>query len=436
MMKNNRRNFIKLSGLAGFSLAGKCFFKNIPDYQASPRLFNTDNVISGQSVIDAGLADGSTSIIGSYGQWASGLIDKELPLFSFRRTDWKNIDKWKKIAKKRLTERLSLPDLGKDPEVAVMKQYSYDGLHIEELKWPLASGGYAEAILLKPMNTSGALPGILAFHDHAGNKYFGAQKITRTSDKQHPMMVEHQKNLYEGNAWANDLAKRGYVVLASDAFPFASRRVLMKDIPVNQRLGVSDPDPEDSAGITTYNRWASQHEHIMAKSLFSAGTTWPGVFLAEDIKALDVLISRNDVDTERIGCCGLSGGGMRSVFLGGFDRRIKCAIPVGFMTTWRDFILNKATSHTWMTYVPLLPKELDFPEILGLRVPLPTLVLNDSEDALFTLSEMKRADEILKEIFEKVGAAGNYKCSYHPGPHKFDAAMQAEAFDWFKKWLK
>ena len=66
---------------------------------------------------------------------------------------------------------------------------------------------------------------------------------------------------------------------------------------------------------------------------------------------------------------GLSGGGMRSVFLGGYDERVKCAVPVGFMTTWKDLILDKATSHTWMIYVPLLPKELDFPEILGLRVP-------------------------------------------------------------------
>jgi len=127
---------------------------------------------------------------------------------------------------------------------------------------------------------------------------------------------------------------------------------------------------------------------------------------------------------------------MRSVFLGGFDDRIKCAIPVGFMTTWRDLVLNKATSHTWMVYVPLLPKELDFPEILGLRVPLSSLVLNNSEDPLFSLEEMKRADEMLNNIFEKAGSGSNYKCSFHPGPHKFDRSMQLEAFDWFEKCLK
>jgi hypothetical protein len=174
----------------------------------------------------------------------------------------------------------------------------------------------------------------------------------------------------------------------------------------------------------------------MAKSLFSAGTTWPAVFFAEDKKALDILSAREDVDPERIGCGGLSGGGMRTVFTGGLDPRIKCAVCVGFMTTWRDFLLNKSFMHTWMVYVPLLPNELDFPEILGLRAPLPALVLNDSDDDLYTMQEMRRADEMIAQIYQKAGAGDRYKCSFHPGPHKFDKKMQDEGFNWFDKWLK
>jgi len=236
-------------------------------------------------------------------------------------------------------------------------------------------------------------------------------------------------------AWANEIARRGYVVLVSDAFPFASRRVMMQDVPEHLRNGLNDNDPENPANIKAYNDWAGDHEHIMAKSLFSAGTTWPGIFFAEDRKALDILCSRADVDANRVGCAGLSGGGMRTVFMGGLEPRIKCAVCVGFMTTWKDFILNKSFTHTWMTYVPLLPNELDFPEILGLRMPLPTLVLNDANDDLYTPAEQQVADKILSEVYKKAGAADHYKCSFYPGPHKFDKKMQAEAFDWFDKWL-
>lgn len=57
----------------------------------------------------------------------------------------------------------------------------------------------------------------------------------------------------------------------------------------------------------------------MEKSLLSAGTTWPGVYLVEDQRALDVLSGRPEVDATQIGCAGLSGGGMRTMFLGGMD---------------------------------------------------------------------------------------------------------------------
>ena len=202
------------------------------------------------------------------------------------------------------------------------------------------------------------------------------------------------------------------------------------------RDDLNDENPETMSQIEAYNTWAAEHESTMAKSLFCAGTTWPGVFLAEDQRALDVLCARPDVDANRVGCGGLSGGGLRTAYLGGLDSRIQCAVCVGMMTTWRDYLLNKSHTHTWMVYIPHLPQDLDYPEIFGLRVPLPTMVLNDIDDALFTLSEMERADTILREVFEKADAGDRYACNFYPGPHKFDLPMQADAFNWFDRWLK
>ncbi len=420
-----------MTGLAGISLAGNNLLRGFAAGQ-EPGSFHTENLNS-EVISDSEFAP---NLIGPYGPWAAGMTEKKLPSLSFRNDENTDLESWRKKARNRLSERLAIPDIGRAPEVVKVKEYTYDGLHVEELKWQLPYGRPTEAILLKPENASGKLPAILGFHDHGGNKYFGTRKITKTSDQQHPLMTEHQKEYYEGRAWANELAKKGFIVLVPDAFPFASRRVMMQDVPEKHRDGLNDNNPEDPENIKAYNRWASAHEHIMAKSLFSAGTTWPGVFLAEDTIALDILSSRSDVDGNRIGCAGLSGGGMRTVFAAGSDSRIKCAVCVGFMTTWRDFVLNKSFTHTWMTYVPVLPNELDFPEILGLRVPLPTLVLNDSDDQLYTIGEMKRADGILSEVYRKAGASDKYRCSYYPGPHKFDAAMQKEAFEWFDKWLK
>lgn len=426
-MKKKRRDFIKQTAIAGIGITSgfNNAFASFSDNSNNLSALNKNNFTEQQ-----------TSLIGQYGPWAVGLHADQLPSLSFRRKELTDINSWRKAAKQRLIERLAIPAIGDLPKVSVNKQYDYDNLHIEELSWQLPYGRATEAILLKPANAKGKLPAILAFHDHGGNKYFGTRKITKTSDAQHPLMVEHQKEYYEDFAWANEIAKRGYVVLVSDSFTFASRRVMMQDIPEFLRNGLTDDDPENADHIKAYNEWAGNHEHIMAKSLFCAGTTWPGVFFAEDRKALDILCARNDVDVNNIGCGGLSGGGLRTVFMAGLDDRIKCSVAVGFMSTWKDFALNKSFTHTWMLYVPLLPNELDFPEILGLRAPLPAMVLNDAQDELYTMEGMKDAEKILTQVYTKANAADKFKCSYYPGPHKFDKAMQKEAFDWFDKWLK
>lgn len=378
------------------------------------------------------------NMLGAYGDWAAAIVGDGPARLSFRQARYgaADLDAWRAEARARLAECLLRPDTGAAPRATVDHRFEFDGLEVENVRWQLPYGPPTEAVLLKPAGAKGRLPGVLALHDHGGWKYFGARKISRITSDVHPMIRQHQDSYYGGVAWANELARQGYVVLVHDAFAFGSRRVRVGDVPQRIRGDLIERDPESPAEIEAYNRWASDHEHLMAKSLFCAGTTWPGLFLAEDQRALDYLCSHDDVDARRIGCAGLSGGGLRTVYLAGADDRIACACCVGMMTTWRDYLLNKCYTHTWMIYIPGLPLDLDYPEILGLRAPRPTLVQNDTEDQLFTLPEMRRADDMLREVYAKAGAADRYRCTFYPGPHKFDLQMQTEAFEWFDRWLK
>jgi dienelactone hydrolase len=379
-----------------------------------------------------------TNMIGAYGPWAAGLAGEGPARLSYRnlRFPARDLDGWRALARERLRGCLIQPDTGPVPKAELQQQLVHDGLHIEHLRWQLPYGPPTEAVLLKPADARGRLPAVLGLHDHGGNKYFGWRKIAQIGEQVHPMMREHRDHYYGGLSWANALAKRGFTVLVHDAFAFASRRVRAGDVPPVVRKDLREVNPESEDEIKSYNRFAADHEDLMAKSLFCAGTTWPGVFISEDQRALDYLCSRDDVDPARVGCAGLSGGGLRTVFLAGLDDRIRCACCVGMMTTWRDYLLNKCHTHTWMVYIPGIPLDLDYPEILGLRVPLPTLVQNDEDDDLFTIGEMRRAERILAEVFAKADAGDRFKCTFYPGPHKFDRPMQAEAFAWFERWLK
>jgi hypothetical protein len=65
-----------------------------------------------------------------------------------------------------------------------------------------------------------------------------------------------------------------------------------------------------------------------------------------------------------------------------------------------------------MCYIPELPRDLDYPEILGLAAPNPVLVLNNRQDQLFTMPEMERADRILTDVYRKAGSPGHYRAVF------------------------
>jgi dienelactone hydrolase len=384
------------------------------------------------------------NMVGAYGAFLEQLGAAHDPgLLSFRRPEFTDVEAWRAQAREKALECLVLPDSGGTPQAEVLEKSVVEGVEAELLRWQLPYGPPTEAVFLKPQGAAGPLPGVMALHDHGGMKFFGRHKISDDGRPNHPMFTEYRKDYYGGAAWANELAKRGYAVLCHDTFPFGSRRVRIADVPPPLRFlegkPVADPpEPRVSVPVDdvwTYNFWAAQHEHIWAKSLASAGSTWPALFLSDDMRALDVLCARPEVDATRIGCCGLSGGGLRTVYLAGLDDRVQAGICVGMMTTWRDYTLHKAYTHTWMVWTPSLVQYLDYPEIIGLRLPKPTMVLYDEEDTLFTLSEMHRADDMLRAIYGKAGAADRYVGTFYPGPHKFDLTMQAQAWEWLDRWI-
>jgi dienelactone hydrolase len=378
------------------------------------------------------------NLIGAYGAWAKAIVGDEPGALSLRSGRFRNVETWRRQARSRLWEVLQAPELP-TPRPTVLACGWHDGLQWEKLSWQLPWGPRTDAVFLKPETAKPGqkLKAILALHDHGGKKYFGWRKIASIERKLHPLLKAHRDSDYGGLAWANEAARRGYAVLVHDTFLFGSRRVKLQDVLPAIANGVSDVGPDENPkDIEAYNRWAGGHEHIMAKSLFSAGTTWPGVFLREDQAALSILCARPDVDPKRVACGGLSGGGLRTVFLAGMDDRIRTCFCAGFFTTWRDLVLNKSFTHTWMTYVPLLPRELDFCEILALRAPKPTLVLNCDKDPLYTLKEVRRAARMIEDVYRRAGAPKAFRFSLHPGGHQLHGRMQQEAFEWLDRELE
>jgi hypothetical protein len=79
----------------------------------------------------------------------------------------------------------------------------------------------------------------------------------------------------------------------------------------------------------------------------------------DDLRSVDYLASRPDVDPDRLGCCGLSVGGFRSAHLAGLDLRLKVAVVVGWMCSYPTMLKSHLTSIGFWATVPGLQGRVD-----------------------------------------------------------------------------
>ena len=371
------------------------------------------------------------SDVGVYQELMDGVLAQGGARLSYLARDWPEPEQWRTEARGKLLELLAFRPRPAALDARLERRFASDGLEIEEVSWAVGYGPRCQAWVLKPQGARGKLPSVLALHDHGGFKYYGKEKIAE-ADHAFPLTQEHRASAYSGVPWANALAKEGFVVLVHDTFAFGSRAVPVESLSPRYQSRFRDLQPGAPEYIRAYNSFAGEHEHILAKSFFTAGTTWPGVYAYEDRRAVHYLLTRADVAPARIGCGGLSGGGLRTVLLAASDTRIRAAACVGFMSTWQDFLRDRVYTHTWMLYIPHAARYFDFPDILSLHGPRPTLVQYDEDDPLYTLQGQRDADRRLREVFTKMGAPTRSRGSFYPGPHKFDVPMQGEAFAFFK----
>ena len=188
--------------------------------------------------------------------------------------------------------------------------------------------------------------------------------------------------------------------------------------------------------IQAFNSRASQNEALVGRTIYSAGFTWPGVMFWDDVRTVDYLLTRPDVNPERIGCVGLSVGGLRSCHLAALDERIRAAVVVGWMASFpaqlRKHIRN-TIGHTKV--VPGLYQHLDYPDVACLAMPTPLLVINGSKDGLFELDGVKASFAKLHACYAKAGAPERCVTRLFDTPHEFNLEMQDEAWAWLKRFV-
>jgi len=322
--------------------------------------------------------------------------------------------------------------------VRVDRTWKKDGVSGEAVSWSVGYGPRTEGWILKPAGAKGPLPGIVALHDHGGVKFYGKEKIADDNRKPTDYLRQFRDHCYEGRAWANDLAREGYVVLAHDTFLWGSRKFPYETMGFQrqaERLTAGAYPYGAPKEIGLYDAAAGAHESLVEKYCHVLGTTFAGIVTHEDRIAVNYLLGRPDVSGKGVGCVGLSGGGMRSTLLQATTKEIAAAVIVGAMTTFEEMLDHNIRTHTWLFFPSGWPVIGDWSDAAACRAPSPLMVQNDLEDPLYTVKGMKAAHRRVASHYKSKGKPGNYEGRFYPGTHKFDLEMQRDAFAFLKKWL-
>ena len=286
--------------------------------------------------------------------------------------------------------------------------------------------------MLIPKDLKKPAPAIVALHDHGGFYFWGKEKIVEV-ESEHPSLLDFKRHAYSGKSIASELARRGYVVIAIDMFYWGERRMLLDDDPADWR---DRPAGILAERVAAFNWRAGQAESLVGRTIYSAGFTWSGVMYWDDVRTIDYLVTRPEVDPGRIGCVGLSVGGLRSCHLAALDDRIKAAVVVGWMASYPSQLKDHVVHTIGFTkLVPGLMRFLDYPDVASLAMPAALLVINGSRDTLFDLDGVRTCFDKLAACYQKAGIAEKLRTHLYDTPHEFNTAMQVEAWEWLKRWL-
>lgn len=354
-------------------------------------------------------------------------------LLSFLREEFTDLEAWKEQARRKVLEHLFYSPPPVDPQPEVLYQEDRGDYLLERVDFNTTPDIRVPAFVLVPKRAEFPAPGIVALHDHGGFYFYGKEKLVENRDE-HPVLTQFKRTCYEGQSIASELARRGYVVVVIDMFYWGDRRLIKDGDPevwTTNRRAATEED------IQAFNRRSWENEQLVGRTLYLAGITWAGVMFWDDLRTVDYLITRPEVDPQRIGCVGLSVGGYRAAHLGALDERIRASVVCGWMTSYRPLIKNHVI-HTvgWSKIIPGLYAYLDLPDIVTLTAPRALMCINGTQDQLWPLEGVHQAFAKITQGYAKAGVPERFRGILYDGPHEFNRAMQQEAWAWLDRWVK
>ena len=168
----------------------------------------------------------------------------------------------------------------------------------------------------------------------------------------------------------------------------------------------------------------------------SAGYTPAGVECWNGVRAIDYLVSRPEVDAERVGVTGISGGGAATLWVAAADERVKCAAQVSGMSDLECYVSQKVINHHCDCMLLYNTYGWEWTTIAELVAPRPLLFANSDSDSLFPMDGNRRIIDRLRQLYKMYDKPDLVDDYVSKGGHGYRPDLRVAVFQWINKHLK
>ena len=384
-MKKNRRDFLKLTGLAGFGIASNSivpYTTNIPSPPAQ-----VQNEISKPAILNRFPRMMQEYFVERVRQAEEGAVKIRSALHS---------ESDAKLYVKEVQNKIQ-QCFGPWPEktplnariTGIIKRDKYN---IEKVIFDSRPGFPVTANLYVPKGRKKPFPAVIGTCGHSDN---GKASIPYQS-------------------FAQGLVRQGYIVLIFDP------------IGQGERLQYITSDFKAMHGIGTQEHIYAGNQMVLHNESLSTWFAWDG------IRALDYLLTRSEVNPKHIGVTGNSGGGTQTTWLCGVEPRFTMAAPSCFVTTFRRNLENELPADSEQYPPRVISLGLDHSDFIAAMAPKPVILLGQQKD-FFDARGLEESYSRLKNLYKLLGAEENIELFIGPDYHGYSKQNREAMYNWFNK---